>query len=110
MTPPPAHPVLLAWAGLVMGPAALLANTQLGLTLPYAECGASLRPGPFLSGAAVLLSLLGAWLSWRASGLRRSGAGMPGFIGSLGALTGLIIAFALLLQSLATLVISACAR
>ena len=101
---------LLAWAGLVIGPAAWAANTQLGQMLPYPECGAGFRFILPLSVLAVLLSLLGSGLSWRASSFRQRDAGMLGFLGSLGALTGLLVAFALLLQGLASVLVSACAR
>ncbi|WP_458094660.1 hypothetical protein [Roseomonas sp. WA12] len=101
---------LLAWAGLVIGPAAWAANTQLGQMLPYPGCGAGFRFSLPLSAVAVLLSVLGSGLSWRVSSFRRRDASMLGFLGSLGALTGLLVAFALLLQALASVLVSPCAR
>jgi hypothetical protein len=102
--------VALAWAGLVIGPVAWAVNMQLGQILPYPECGASFRPSPLISGLGVLLSLGGAALSYRVSNLRRPDTGMLGFVGSLGALMGPLVAFALLLQFLSGLLITACAR
>jgi hypothetical protein len=101
---------LSAWAGYVIGPAAWAVNTQLGQILPYVECGASFRPGPFLSGLGVLLSLAGAWLSYRVSGMKLRGSGMPGFVASIGALLGCLVAFAMLLQTLSMVMVSGCAR
>lgn len=110
MTAPSRADSVLAWAGLVAGPLAWAVNVQLGQVLPYPECGAGIRFGIPLSALAMLLSLGGAALSWRVSGLRRHGAGMLGFLGSLGALMGPLVAFALLLQLLAGLLVPPCAR
>ena len=100
----------LAWAGLVTGPAVWAVNMQLGQILPYPECGASFRSSPLISGAAVLLSLWGAALSYRVSSFRHGGAGILGFLGSLGTMMGPLVAFALLLQFLSGLLVSACAH
>jgi hypothetical protein len=96
---------LLPMAGLVAGPAAWALNTQLGQILPYAECGGWFRPSLVFSVAAMMLSLAGAYLSWRTRG-----EGTVGFGGRLGALLGLLFAFALLLQGLSTLILSGCDR
>jgi hypothetical protein len=100
----------LALAGLLVGPVVWAVNMELGQILPYPECGASFRPSPLMSGAAMLLSLGGAALSYRASGLRRDGAGMLGFLGTLGTMMGPLVAFALLLQLLSGLLVSPCAH
>ena len=101
---------LLAWSGLLLGPLAWAINTQLGQLLPEPDCGGGFRSSTLSSALAVPASLLGAWLSYRVSGLRRRHAGMAGFIGSLGTMLGLLVAFALLLQALSTLLVSPCAR
>jgi hypothetical protein len=82
---------------------------QLGQILPYAECGATIRPSAIVAGVGVLLALGSAWLSWRGAEELR-GQDALRFTGRLAALTGLLFAFALLLQTAATLVISACER
>ncbi|MBC9177483.1 hypothetical protein IBL25_11085 [Roseomonas ludipueritiae] len=101
--------LLALLAGLGVGPGIWALSTQLGQILPYAECGASIRPSTFLGAAGVLMALASAWMSWRAAaGLR--GQEALRFTGQLSALMGLLVAFALLLQTAATLVISACER
>ncbi|MBO1075507.1 hypothetical protein [Roseomonas marmotae] len=97
---------LLPWAGFLPGPVAWLVNTQLGQILPYAECGGGFRASILVSFLGAGLSLLGAFLSWR-------GAQPPGasrFVGGVGACFGLVIAFALLLQGAAAMVLSGCER
>ena len=100
------HPGLLACAGLVAGPAAWAIATQLGLILPYAECHASFRPllltGLLLTGLAVY----GGWLSWRAPWPGRTGQ----FTGRLCALLAAALAFATLLQALASAMLTGCER
>jgi hypothetical protein len=98
---------LLPWAGCVLGPACWLVNTELGQVLPHAECGAALRPSILSGFLGAALSVLGAWLSWRAA---RQREGQARFIGRVGAMAGLVVAFALLLQGAAALVLSGCER
>ncbi|WP_426954387.1 hypothetical protein [Muricoccus radiodurans] len=100
----------LAWTGFVIGPLLWAVNTQLGQVLPYAECGGPWPASAILSAVGVLLSLGGAAMSWRVSGLRQGGSGCTGFMASVGALVGVLTAFALLLQSLSGLLVSPCAR
>jgi predicted membrane protein len=102
--------MVLALAGLVVGPVLWAANTQLGQILPYAECRTGTPYSLPLSAVAALLSLGAAGLSWRVSSLRRPGGGVQRFLGSLGAMMGPLVAFALLSQAIATLVISPCAH
>ncbi|MFC7554848.1 hypothetical protein EBE87_14945 [Pseudoroseomonas wenyumeiae] len=101
--------LLALLAGLAVGPGIWALSTQLGQILPYAECGASIRPSTIFAGLGALLSLGSAWLSWRgAAGLRKEEA--MRFTGQMAALMGLLFAFALLLQAAATLVLSGCER
>jgi len=106
-SPPRMAPAL---AGLVVGPVLWAINTQLGQILPYPECRTGFLSSVLVSGIAALLSLGAAFLSWRVSSLRGRGAGVTGFLGSLGAMMGPLIAFALLSQAVSTLVISPCAH
>lgn len=101
---------MLPWAGCVLGPGAWLANTQLGQVLPYAECGGDFRASLLFSGLGIGLSVLGAYASWRGSALRGAPTRPFAFIGSLGALLGLLFAFALLLQGAAAMVLTGCER
>jgi hypothetical protein len=101
--------LLALLSGLGVGPVIWALSTQLGQILPYAECGARIRPSMIFAGIGVVVALGSAWLSWRgAAGLR--GQEAMRFTGGLAALMGLLFAFALLLQAAATLVISGCER
>lgn len=100
----------LAWSGLLLGPIAWAASVQLGQALPHPECGGSFPASATVAGLATLLSLLGSALSWRVSGIRRDEEGWVGFLGSLGVLMGMSVGFALLLQAMAGLLVSPCAR
>lgn len=101
--------LLALLAGLGVGPVLWALSMQLGQILPYAECGARIRASTLFAAIGMVLTLGSAWLSWRgAAGLH--GQQAMRFTGRLGALMGLLFAFALLLQAAATLVISACER
>ena len=97
---------LAGWAGWILGPVCWLANTQLGQMLPYAECAGGFRFSILASFLGASLAALGGLLSWRGS--RRQG--QVRFFGTAGALVGLTIAFALVLQGAAALVLSGCER
>lgn len=99
----------MAWAGLVIGPAAWAVNMQLGLILPHTECGDGFRYSTLTTLLGAGLATLGAGLSYRASSFR-GGSGPHGFLGSAGTLAGLIFAFALLIQTASTLVLTGCER
>ncbi|ONG53571.1 hypothetical protein BKE38_11715 [Pseudoroseomonas deserti] len=81
---------------------------QAGQLLPHAECGA---PPPaasaWLTGGGIALSLASALA---AAAARRGQAAPRRFLAGLGLLIGLLFAFAMLLQLLATLLVDPCAR
>jgi hypothetical protein len=109
------HRGLAACAGLIAGPAVWAANTQLGEILPYTDCASGFRWSALNSFLAVLVSLAAAAVSWRAA--RAEVAGQEpdrsmvfDFTGGFSALLALVFAFALLLQGLASLVLTGCER
>jgi hypothetical protein len=102
-------------AGLMIGPLAWAINTQLGQILPDLECS---NRFPLLAGISItlaLLSLAAGVLSWRCD-IEESEARpadvieTPNFIAMLGALTGALFAFPLLLQALSAVVLTGCER
>lgn len=100
------HPRLLACAGLIGAPAAWAVASELGLILPYAECGSHLRP---LLIASILLTAAAATsgvMSWRAAWHGRTGH----FVRLVFALLAASLAFALVLDVLAGLVLTGCER
>jgi hypothetical protein len=109
---------ILPCTGLVVPPLLWAINTQLGEILPYAECGAPLKWAALTSFPAAVLSLAAGLLSWRLTRHDRIDPALQTtvypasfvFVGGLGALSGTIFAFALLLQGLASLVLTGCER
>jgi len=95
-----------ACTGLIVAPLLWSVNTQLGLILPYAECGSRARPALIGSIIAVLLSLGGAAVSWRSAWPGQTGR----FWSGVCALLGVVLAFALLLQTGAAFMLTGCER
>ena len=100
------HPGLLACAGLIAGPASWAIGTQLGLILPDAECHASFRP-LLIAGFLLMCVAAGSgWISWRAPWPGRTGQ----FTSRLCALLAASLAFSMLLQALASAILTGCER
>ena len=93
-------------AGIIIGPLLWTANSQLGLILPYVECGSRIRPALITSIVAVLLATSAAVISWRSAWPGPTGR----FWGGVCALLALIFAFALLLQAGAAFMLTGCER
>jgi hypothetical protein len=109
------YPVVLeACAGLSVAPVVWAVNTQLGQILPYLDCQHQSRYSAIASFAAAIAACAAGAISWRAAHRalvsEQSSATVLGFIGSTGALSALIFAFALLMQGAASLVVSGCER
>ncbi len=100
------HPGLIASAGLILAPAAWAVSTQLGLILPYAECATSFRPLLISILLLTTVALWAGWVSWRAAGQERTGQ----FVARLFALLAAALAFSLLLQALASAILTGCER
>jgi hypothetical protein len=81
-------------------------NLELGQILPYSECGSRYRPALIASAIAVLLALGAAGVSWRTGWPTPAGR----FWSGLCALFGIVLAFALLLQAGAALILTGCER
>jgi hypothetical protein len=100
------HPGLVACAGLIAGPLAWAVASELGLILPYAECRVGFRP---LLIACVLLLAVSAgsgWASWRSPWAGPTGR----FTSLLCAALAASFAFAILLQALASALLTGCER
>jgi hypothetical protein len=100
---------LLPWMGLAIGPTVWAINTQASQILVYTDCAVRMPILAVLSGVAALISLGSGWLSWRDA--KPVAVSAPAaFIGSLGLLTALIFAYALVLQGISALVLTGCER
>lgn len=93
-------------AGIIIGPLLWTANSQLGLILPYVECGSRIRPALITSIVAVLLGTSAAVISWRSAWPGPTGR----FWAGVCTLLALIFAFALLLQAGAAFMLTGCER
>jgi hypothetical protein len=95
-----------ACSGMIIASLLWTVNTQLGLILPYAECGSRARPALIGSVIAVVLALGAAGVSWRSAWPGHTGR----FWSDVCALFGIVLAFALLLQSAAAFMLTGCER
>jgi len=111
MTNPTVTAKLTAWAGLVIGGLAWAANTQLGEMLAIPDCINRVRPSAIISAALLAVVVAAAGLSWWLDGKPSAEADrtLP-FASKLSALTALMFAFALVLQVMASVVLSGCER
>jgi len=106
MKPLARHVPAIACAGLIAAPALWALSTQLGLILPYAECGSHFRPLLICAALTLLLVLAAARLSWRAPWPGRTGR----FTARMCALLALALGFAVLLQAVASALLTGCER
>jgi hypothetical protein len=95
-----------ACTGMIIAPLLWAVNIQLGLILPYAECGSRYRPALISSVIAVLLALGAAAISWRSAWPGPTGR----FWGDVCSLLAVVLAFALLLQAGAAFMLTGCER
>jgi hypothetical protein len=101
-------------AGWVIGPAAWAVNTELGQILPSAHCATAPPVLGVSSVVGLLMALATAFLSWRTGG--NAGRTSPTsharatdhFIGTVGALLGLVFTFVLIFQAAASVVLVPC--
>lgn len=100
------HPGLIASAGLIVAPAAWAVGTQLGLILPYAECATSFRPLLISGLLLTVVALWAGWVSWGAPWEGRTGQ----FAARVFALLAAALAFSILLQALASAILTGCER
>jgi hypothetical protein len=104
---------LAAWGG-VAGAALLWAiNLELGQILPYSDCVQEARMSALASAAALILACVFGALSLLAARAHIRGFASPRtirFVAIMSALSALIFAFALAMQTIASVVISGCER
>jgi hypothetical protein len=104
----------LALTGLLVGPLCWAIVTQAGQILPYAECRTHWPWSLLLALAGTVLSAGSAWLAWRRLAVHRGGACRRdtafALVASLGAMLGLLLALAMLLQALGPMVLTGCER
>jgi hypothetical protein len=100
-------------AGLLIAPTAWAINMQLGEILPYLDCQQQQRFSAIGSFVALATACLAGAISWGWVRHARSTAPLTnksGFSASISALAAMFFAFALLLQGIASLVLSGCER
>jgi uncharacterized membrane protein len=95
-----------ACTGMIIAPLLWTVNTQLGLILPYTECGSRFRPVLISSIIVILLAVGAAVVSWRSPWPGHTGR----FWSGVCALLGLLFAFAMLLQAAAAFMLTGCER
>lgn len=100
------------WAGLFAGAAGWFVHQQFGANANYWDCRFG---GPLwtllLFAACGLLTVVGGWMSWRARGAAGEGrVETRRFSGLVGAATAAIFLMAMAFQTLASLIVPACAR
>jgi hypothetical protein len=100
-------------AGLLIAPAVWTINMQLSQILPYIDCRQQQRYSAIASFVALAAACFAAAVSWGWARHARYTAPLTnksGFSASISALASLVFAFALLLQGIASLVLSGCER
>ena len=98
---------LVRYPSLVAAPAAWAASVQGGQILPYVDCAGQGAWTAAIAALALAVAVAAAGLSF---GGRRRLAGTGRFIAGLAGLLALCLAFALLLQTAAALLLDPCAR
>jgi hypothetical protein len=104
---------LAAWAGLWAAALLWAINVEAGQILPTFDCVRQFPASAVISAAFTLLALVAAFISLRRARTDPSGFGSPQtirFDAMLSALGALVFAFALGLQTMATLVLTGCER
>jgi hypothetical protein len=102
----PSQRLVAAWSGAVAAPLLWAATTQSGQILPSADCAHGHRSTAITALTSTILALLSALVCWRSRGLGRPGR----FACTVGGLLGLVFAFAILLQAIASVILTGCER
>jgi len=104
-------------AGIYLGPFAWIVSTQLNYSLAANLCGPSSHMIAYVAGGLILLSLVGAALSFTA--WQRLGHANPDdsssyaphkFMAGMGTVMGVLFALVIALQGTATFLLEGCAR
>jgi hypothetical protein len=105
---------LLLWAGLWVAPLVWAANMQLGQILPYADCRSQLHASALASMTAATIAALSGLSSWRSARSASADADVSSetvsFAGTLSSLAALVFTFALVMQGIASMVLTGCER
>jgi hypothetical protein len=107
------HAIALAnWAGLLVAGLAWAVNTQFGQILPYVDCQREARFSAAVSLVGAVAAALACLVSWRSAARPATAATArtAAFVASMSAMAGLVFAFALSMQAVASLVLSGCER
>lgn len=103
-------------AGMYLGPGAWIVSTQLNYPLSANLCGPTSVYITYITAALVLVSLVGALLSWtawqhlgRSNPDDTSGFAPHKLMAGMGSLIGVLFAFIIALQGTATFFIPGCA-
>jgi hypothetical protein len=103
---------LLLWAGLWVAPLVWAVNMQLGQILPYTDCRSQLHVSAVVSLIAAVIAALSGLASWRSA--KPSSADALGetasFAGTVSSLAALVFTFALIMQGIASMVLTGCER
>lgn len=99
---------LTAWSGLITGPAAWATSTQLNYALVPWQCGNHAYPIPWVALVLAIISLAGAFLSWRE--WRNAANGGIALAAGTAALAAILFAAVILLQTMASLIFTGCER
>ncbi len=104
---------LTVWSGLWVSGLLWAANMQLGQILPYVDCAQQIRYSACASAIMAVLAVIAGYVSWQAGRSTPRGFGSPStirFAGGLSALSALVFAFALIMQTMASVVLTGCER
>jgi hypothetical protein len=107
----------ISWAGLVAGPGAWAASTQLNYALADWSCRHEPRLIPVAALVLALVALAGAFLSaraWRASGADQSRLESDGaphrFLAGVSLMLAVLFAIVIMTQGTAALLLDGCGR
>lgn len=104
---------LAAWSGLCVTALVWALNVQLSQLLPYSDCTRRIHFLTIASLAGTIVACLAGLVSWlviRTDGASFGSSRVFRFVGTLSALSAAVFAFALVLQAIASLVLTGCER
>ena len=102
----PARRSLLAWSAAFVAPLLWAMTMQAGQLLPYADCARGHRWTAVTALMATALALLSGCVCWTKRPCTQEGR----FACAIGGLLALLLAFAMLLQSIAGIMLTGCER
>jgi hypothetical protein len=101
--------LFLPWAALVLAGAAWALEHQTGSNLSFSDCDANGAVATGLMGlAALIVALVGAYLSWRVWREPADAASGRNFVALVSFLAALLLSLAIILQTLAAFILPEC--